>query len=134
MALLKLALPPEKGGYTITDGEQVLSTQLDGPAAAYRQEVPIAPVRITARWMLNGIEHDYLRAFYGLTGAVGIPFLIDLVVDGVQLAECQAKFVPGSFGLPQQSGDAFWIEAELDVLPPRRTDAEAQAIVDGYAP
>lgn len=138
MALSKLILPPDKEGYSVTDGTEVIAVQLDGGAARYRRDVLGATSRVPVQWKLNPGNYRYLRAFYRTaTNNGATPFLIDLLMDEPTLTEHQAYFVPGSMKLSSVSGLTHTVAAELEVipdLPDAAYDAALVMIYEEYGP
>lgn len=118
MAMQKLIIPPDNSQYSVTDGKEVVATQLDGGAARYRRDIIGATSAVSVSWILNENGYNYLRSFYrGITGKGASPFLIDLILDEYELTEHKAYFVPGSMQLTAQKGLTYWVSAQLEVCP-----------------
>jgi hypothetical protein len=118
MALSKFILPPDNSQYSVTDGKEVVATQLDGGAARYRRDILGATSTVDAAWILGTNDYKYMRSFYrALTLKGAKPFLIDLILDEPALTEHKAYFVPGSFQLTGQKGLTYWVSAQLEVYP-----------------
>lgn len=134
----KLQLPPDSAGYSVTDGKEVVSIQLDGGAARYRRDILNANSKVTCQWSCDRDEYQYLRAFFKTATSQGsLPFLIDLALDDPALTEHQAYFVPGSMALREQRGHLYVVAAELDVKPIPRDAAYDESLVmmwSSYAP
>jgi hypothetical protein len=114
----KFQILPDSTGYSVTDGKEVISIQLDGGASRYRRDILNANSKVTCQWSFDRDEYQYMRAFYKTTTSNGsIPFLIDLILDESALTEHQAYFVPGSMALREQRGHLYLVSAELDVKP-----------------
>lgn len=123
MAITKFIIPPDNSQYSVTDGKEVVATQLDGGAARYRRDIIGATSTVNASWILGREEFDYLRSFYrGVTGKGAKPFFIDLILDEFEPKEHKAYFVPGSMQLTQQKGLTHWVSAQLEVCPNEDTD------------
>lgn len=123
MAMAKFAIPPDNSQYSVTDGKEVVATQLDGGAARYRRDIIGATSSVNVTWILGTNDYKYLRSFYrGITEKGAKPFLIDLILDEFELTEYKAYFIPGSLQLTQQKGLAYWISAQLEVYPNEDTD------------
>lgn len=125
----KLILPPDPDGYSFLDGLETLSAQLDGGASRYRSDILNANIRLNVQWTLTPTTYNYIRAFYKVVTQRGaLPFLVDLYIDNpFELTEHEAHFVPGTFGLKMQRGQAFVVGATLEVkpLPDNQTNIDA---------
>lgn len=118
MAMQKFIIPPDNSAYSVTDGKEVVATQLDGGAARYRRDIIGATSTVNVSWILGREEYLYLRSFYrGITGKGAMPFLIDLILDSYELTEHKVYFIPGSMQLTQQKGLTHWVSAQLEVTP-----------------
>lgn len=118
MALSKLTLLPDNSAYTVQDGKEIVSVQLDGGASRRRRDVLGAASRVSCKWICDELEYKYLRAFYKTRIASGADsFLIDLILDEPSLVECRAAFVPNSMVLQDQKGLTYFVSAELEVIP-----------------
>ncbi len=123
MALNKLKLTPDSSSYSVTDGKEVVATQLDGGAARYRRDILGATSTVSVSFILGTVEYSYLRAFYkALVSSGATPFLIDLILDKPELTEHKAYFVPGSIQLTAQKGLTYWVSAQLEVYPVAMTE------------
>lgn len=123
MAMTKFILPPDNSAYSVTDGKEVVATQLDGGAARYRRDIIGATSTVNVSWILGRDEYNYLRSFYrGVTGKGASPFLIDLILDDFELTEHKVYFIPGSMQLTAQKGMTHWVSAQLEVYPNEDTD------------
>ncbi len=127
MNLSKFVLPPDNSAYSVADGKEVVTTQLDGGAARYRRDILGATSTVNCSWILGTEEYKYLRSFYrALTLKGSKPFLIDLILDEPTLTEHKAYFIPGSVQLTGQKGLTYWVTAQLEVYP-AEIDYEAEA-------
>ncbi len=127
MALTKFIIPPENSAYSVTDGKEVVATQLDGGASRYRRDILGATSTVNVSWILGPDEYKYLRSFYrALTLKGAKPFLIDLILDEPTFTEHKSYFIPGSMQLTAQKGLTYWISAQLEVAP-AEIDYEAEA-------
>lgn len=114
----KFIIPPDQDGYSVTDGNETVSTILDGGLSRTRRDILGASSLVTTVWTLGREDYRYIRAFYrGVTGKGAEPFLIDLLLDFPTLTEHKAKFVVGSMALTQQDGLKFEVTAQLEVEP-----------------
>lgn len=118
MALSKLTIPPDQASYSVVDGIEVASVELDGGKSRYRRDIIGAASKVNAVWTLNPEEFKYLRLFYRISSEKGaIPFLIDLYLDLPALTEHISNFVPGSMKLQSQRGLTFVVSCVLEVIP-----------------
>lgn len=115
MALEKLVIAPDKSGYSLEDGPEVLSTKLDGGFSRYRKDILNAAFNVNMTWTLDDSEYRYLRTFFkAITQSGALPFKIDLLVDTAELVECIAYFVPKTFGLKSHTGLTYVVGATLE--------------------
>jgi hypothetical protein len=127
MAISKFIIPPDNSSYSVTDGSQVIATQLDGGAARYRRDILGATSKVGVSWTLGPEEYKYLRSFYRALCVSGSrPFLIDLILDDPVLTEHKAYFVPNSMQLTGQKGLTYFVACQLEVYP-AEMDLEAEA-------
>lgn len=119
MALDKLNLTPEKQGYTIQYGNNVLRTELDGGQPRYRLDRLGKQHTITVNFICDIVSYRYLILFYRYTLVEGSKeFLIDLMVDiPCQVMEHVANIRPGTFRLSSVSGSVYNVSCVLDVKP-----------------
>lgn len=118
MALPKLYLKPVRDNYAGVWGSTTKSTQLDGGAGRYRKDQMYATTLITVNWIIEGDDYDYLQAFYRTALDMGsLPFLMDLIMDSQGLLEYTVNIVDGSWQLTQQIGLAYYMQAQLEVVP-----------------
>lgn len=128
MGLTKFVLPPDNSSYSVTDGKQVVSVQLDGGAGRYRRDILGATSRVSCSWILGREDYKYLRSFFRtLTVSGSKPFLIDLILDEATLTEHKVYFVPDSMQLTAQKGLTYWVSAQLEAYP-AEVDSEADLI------
>lgn len=132
MALTKFIIPPNQSGYSVSDGRETLSAQLDGGASRYRRDILNAARRVNVQWTFNKEEYQYFRAFYnGVTLSGSTPFLIDLFLDDQELTEHTVYFVPESVSLGQVvASQNFTVSAQLEATPtPADADADAALVM-----
>jgi len=110
----KLILTPQKD-FSAALPTGALAAVQDSPAAAYAALPPNQPAQVDVRWVCSPGEYTYLRAFHRLVGGGSLPFLIDLVLDGGDLMEYRARFVPGSLRLDRAEGNLRSCRASLEV-------------------
>lgn len=123
MPLEKFIIPPDSSSYSVTDGNEVVSIQLDGGAARYRRDIVGATSTVDVSWVLGHGSYKYLRSFYkGILGKGATPFLIDLILDEEFLTEHKVYFVPNSLKLDRTEANIFWVSAQLEVYPNEDTD------------
>lgn len=112
----KLNLHPQKSGYAVNFGSEIISTNENGPVGVYRRSYLNAARRVPVKWLTEAAGYNYLQSAYrNFVMSGGEPFLIDLLMDEQDLTEHRACFVPGSFGLSEQRGDAYTVSAILEV-------------------
>lgn len=119
MALPKMLLLPDADGYSATDGNEIVATQLDGGGARYRRDKLGATGSVGVTWTMNRTQYQYWRAFFVTILQKGaLPFLCDLVgEDGLGPAEYKCRIIPGSVQLPQQQGLFYQQSVQLEVTP-----------------
>lgn len=123
MALSKFIIPPDSSAYSVADGNEVVSVQLDGGLSRRRRDIIGASSKVDVSWILTQDGYAYLRSFFrGITGKGALPFLIDLILDDYELTEHTANFVKDSLKLTGQKGHTYWMSAQLEVIPNEDTD------------
>lgn len=131
MAILSLKIIPDQASYSLDFGEEFLAVEMEGGPAYYRQDQLGASVHLPGvTWTTDEAGWEYLRAFYQLTGAKGLPFAVQLFVNDATLVYHEAHFQ--KIGLVSTDGPIFVVRANLEVTPLPIADADAQAIVDAY--
>jgi len=116
--MIKFVIPPDNSAYSVTDGNEVVSTQLDGGAARYRKDILSATSIVNVSWVLDRDGYYYGRSFFrGITSKGALPFLIDLILDDYVLTEHKAYFKPNSWQLTGQKGLTYYVSAQLEVYP-----------------
>lgn len=129
----KLIIAPTSPAYRVKRGDENITTKLSGGFSRSRRDQLGAGMNVAVSWMVNADGFQYLTAFYNTITKVGsLPFLMDLMIDTAPLAEHECKFVPGSFGLEQTSGDTHIFSAQLEVKPLIPNEAADTAYVDMY--
>lgn len=115
----KLKLHPDKAGYAVDRGTEIISAKLDGGASKIRKDILNAAFRVSVQWITHPDGYNYLNAFYRTSTANGsLPFTIDLYLDKSEPVEFSAQFVPDTFKLSSQSGETYYVSAELEVTKP----------------
>lgn len=110
---------PTQASYLVEDSaSEVLRVQLDGGAARFRRDIIGVTKMVNCRWILGRGGYDYIRAFYRVFNDGARPFLIDLIVEESALIGCKTWFVPQSFRLAEQRGNAYICTAQLEIEPP----------------
>lgn len=123
MTLPKLFLPPAQAGYTVDPQADTLQASLGSGPSRFRRDMIGAVSRVSVQWRLGRTEHEYLEAFLRSEVPGSLPFLIDLILDGPDLAEYTARLMPGSKRLSSVQGLLRAVDAVLEVRP-RPTDTE----------
>jgi hypothetical protein len=130
---MKFLIPPESEGYSVSYGEEVIRTQLEGGQGRYRSDIFNASRIVECSWKLNAEQFDYAGAFYRAVAKYGsVPFEIDLIVDSPQLLERTVNIVPGSWQLTGQQGLGYFLKATLEVHPTVLPESEDLDIVEAY--
>ena len=122
--MLHLSLRPDAEGYQRKEGNNVVSTNLDGGPSRTRVDKIGAPESVSVTWTLNPSQYRYIQAFWH-TGIKKGAFSItcDLVSqDGTAPTPPVCKFIQDTFTLASQKGLTYVIQASLEVMPlPRDT-------------
>ena len=115
----KLIIPPDQNGYSVMDGNEVLSVQLDGGASKFRQDILNSVSKVSVQWTLDAIQFNYIRSFYKYTLKSGsLAFLLDLYLDNpFELTEHVCHIVPETFGLKSQAGQSFVVGCTIEAEP-----------------
>lgn len=113
-----LSLLPESASYSVTDGQNVIYTELDGGAGRYTLDKFGATSKVNVSWTLLPNQFQYLRAFYNTTIKKGsIPFYCDLIIDDPSPTQHLCYIIPGSMQLTGQRGLAYSASAQFEVIP-----------------
>lgn len=117
--LQKLIIPPDQESYNFLEGDEIIATSLEGGASKFRRDILNANIKVNVQWTLNKQEYNYMKVFYKILLESGsLAFLIDLYIDDPYLlTEHEAHFMPKTFGLKSQQGEAFIVGATLEVKP-----------------
>lgn len=115
----KLIIPPDQNGYSVMDGNEVLSVQLDGGASKFRQDILNSVSKVSVQWTLDATQFNYIRSFYKYTLISGsLPFLLDLYIDNpFELTEHVCHITPGTFSLKSQMGQSFVVGCTIEAEP-----------------
>jgi hypothetical protein len=125
MALPKLIIPPDQGGYNVSDGNEVISTKLDGGSSRMRRDIVGNAYKVAVSWSLNPNDYRYVKGFHNITVNKGADaFLMDLYVDRENLTEHECRFIPSTFKLARQRGNMFVVTAQLEVTPVTLSQSE----------
>lgn len=134
MALPKLLLAPDQGGFSFDDAEDTISTKLDGGRSRVRRDILGGVAKVNLTWSMKRSEFQYLRAFFNTTLKEGsLPFLLDLYMDTGELTEHECVFLPGTFGLRSVRGFSFTVSGTIEAKPLPANEELDAAIVDLYA-
>lgn len=116
----KLKLYPTDAYSVASPQSEILRTDLDGGAGRYRADVIGATSMANVTFQLLPDGFQYLWAFYrAKTGHGAEPFLIDLILDGQEIQERVARFMPGSLTLSGKMRNLFYTATavlELEAL------------------
>ena len=113
--LPKLRIAPDQDGYGFVEPNSVVFTDTPGGFPRQRLDTPDAPYELQVSWTLKQSEYNYMMRFHRQNKTK--PFLIDLVIEEVQLREYKAVFVPQSFSHGGHRGHTYNITAGLIALP-----------------
>lgn len=129
MALTELVIPPEQATYSVADGKEVVSTQLEGGAARYRRDILGSTSKVNATWRVGPDGYRYLRAFYrSVTVSGSLPFQIGLILDEPTITTHKAYFVSGSMQLQEQKGLSYVVGAQLEVYPAEPSEYDSDFV------
>ena len=118
MTTPKLHLVPVQATYAASIGNDIIRAELDGGSGRYRRDIIGATATVSVRWQCNGLAFQYLQAFYRTTINNGAdPFFIDLILDGPEIREYKAHFLPGSLMIASTQGFQYIITANLEAEP-----------------
>jgi hypothetical protein len=128
--MIKLSLPPTQASYKVTDGDEVIANKLDGGASRYRRDILGSTSIVVVQWNCHVYELNYIRAFFrSITKHGSEPFLVDLVLNSVNLTEHTAYFIPGTMQLTCLGGPNYAVSAQLEVVPDEADAAYDEAYV-----
>lgn len=128
----KLRLRPEQSTYVYTNGDEIISTQLEGGASRFRRDVVGAAATVRCTWTLDLNGYQYLRAFYNLATDKGaLPFLIDLLIDQPTLEEYEARILPGTVEMSRPLGYSRQQSMTLEVIPVHNPEVD-RLIIDAF--
>jgi hypothetical protein len=113
----KMSYPPDQANYSLTDGTDVVSTEVDGGPARQRRDILNPRARVTASWTVDATGYQYLRAFYRTLLNGALVFQVDLILESDQPTTHDAYFVPGTFALQSKEGGIYHLIADLEVVP-----------------
>lgn len=106
----------EQTNYSLTDGNQVASTQLDGGAGRYRRDMVGASSGVTAQLTLDVDEYATWRDFFNNDIVFGsLPFLATIVWENGEGSQNLCYIVPGSVKLVSQVGITYVVQFNLEV-------------------
>ena len=113
--LPKLLIAPDQNGYGFVEPNSVVFTDTPGGFPRQRLDTPDAPYELQCSWTVKQNDFNYMMRFHRANKIK--PFLIDLVIEGVELREYKVVFTPQSFTHDGHSGHTYFISAGLYVLP-----------------
>ena len=130
MPLPKLELRPLRTSYGATHPDSSHYVRLEGGLGKNRLDQLGSSATVAVRWALTALEYQYFLAFWRTLEEGALPFLIDLVLEGPDLVEYVAQFLPGTVGTSEPSPEAFTVDATLEVEPSVPDPETDQSIVD----
>lgn len=114
----KIKLTPTQASYSVEYGQTAVDTQFQSGRARYRRDVINPNHTVNVRWIVDPLGLQYLRSFFNTTLKGGsLPFLIDLILDGGDLTEHEAHFIPGTLKDGEVSGNLSFVTAQLEAVP-----------------
>lgn len=115
---MRLNLIPSQASYSADFGAQAEFVALEGGPARARATFIGAVARVSVAWNLNPLQADYLMAFYRTGTNYGVtPFTVPLILDGGDVQDYEARFIPGSLKLTGVQGLEVSYSAQLEVKP-----------------
>ena len=115
---LRLIVPPDSSGYSMTDPAETIRNILQGGASRYRQDLAKTSKTVQCTFVCSPAEYNYLRAFYRDRVRNGSePFYADLVIDESRLTTHSCYFIPDTFYLASQVGLSYSVQAQLEARP-----------------
>lgn len=134
----KMAIPPDKAGYSISDPNSLIATAVASGANRYRRDMFGANATVNVQWTCDPAEYQYIKLFFRTALDEGaLPFLIDMVLDHApELTEHEAHFVPNSLKLSSHSGWTYVVTAQLDVKPKgiTQSDIDYVTVFENFGP
>lgn len=130
----KLLISPTQDSYSSEIPRRAVAVDYDGGATRFREDLEGEPEILDATWVLAPMGYDYFMAFFRARAERGaIPFEIDIVGDDGSIEEFSARILPGSLRLSQKQGEAYFVQAALEIRRPIRDEVADLAIVGAYA-
>ncbi len=115
---IALGYSPVSDSYSFTPAYNVIEVKLDGGRSRKRVDILGGSHTINPMWILRASEYTKLMGFFRDEAAQGTsPFLVDLVSDVGIVMPHVCRCVGGLPRLTRQRGDAYWVEATLEVDP-----------------
>ena len=135
--LPKFPFCPLQAGYAFDLADGILSSGLDGGPSFRRLDTTGNPFVVDVSWALVRTEYDMFMGYVrNWIRSGGDPFLIDLILEGSEMVEHQASFIPKSIKLASKNGGVFTVTAQLEVLPKFVSTCDdewaARALLDAY--
>lgn len=130
----KLRVIPQSPGYGITPpAGEVIGSDIPGGLPGLSSDIEGGCSTIDVTFMLDAADWQYFEAFYRNRISNGPdPFLIDLILNGSDITEHVAMFVPETKRLTGAVADMRILAAQLYVLPAEVDAAADSSIVDIY--
>lgn len=116
--LPKFPFCPLQAGYAFDLVDGILSSGLDGGPSFRRLDTTGNPFVVNVSWALARNEYDMFMGYVrNWIRSGGDPFLIGLILEGSEMTEYQASFIPGTIKLASKNGGVFTVSAQLEALP-----------------
>jgi hypothetical protein len=121
----KFLVPPQQPGLAISESSEAwLTVELEGGLPRTRRDLFDPEPTVDVSWVLTISTYTYLTEFYRASAARDFePFEIDLYVEnGATLTTVEARFVPKSLKLTRQTGNTYFVSAQLVIVVDRIDD------------
>ncbi len=131
MVLPRLWLEPEQGSYGVQyPDDAVLRAKPSAGPSLMRLDFAGAPFQTSIEFRLDFERCAYWAAFYNTTISFGsLPFEVGLIIDDPDIRWHECRIIPGSVSGPQQRGNLYILQMQMEVKPiPRDTVADAALV------
>lgn len=113
-----LAYQPVRDSYTLTPGYNLIEIRLDGGKSRRRQDILGNVSIVTPTWILNSVEYNLFMGFFRQQIEEGsLQFRALLLTEQAIVMTHVCTLIGGMPKLVQQSGEAYFMSATLEVTP-----------------